>query len=337
MRLRRLGTQVDAGIVVGFSGGADSLALAAVLARIAGVEPISVTLVHVDHALRPESGRDAEACRELARALGLPIVVAKLPRELRQWHAHVGVEEAARRERYVALADAAASVGASLVAVAHHLQDQAETVLLHLLRGAGLTGASAMAEHSQTAIPWWRADPSVPVRTIDVWRPFLNEDRHTVRSYAAATGLTPVEDASNDDRAFRRNRVRAEVLPLLEDLFPGAARALARYAEIAGDEDRLLIAFAADAGTRTILDDGRLDRRALSREHPAMQRRVIRRWLRDGGVPTEVSLDRIDSLRAMSLDAGGKRTVEMVDGWTVVVDGVAAEIGRPIAGTSDRH
>src|SRR5262249_20892404 len=243
----RVGLPTGSGITVGFSGGADSLALAAVLARLAPVAAVRVWLVHVDHGLRPDSAGEAEACGRLARELGLPVVSVGLWSELLERHGGVGIEEAARRERYVALARAAEINRSAMIATAHHRDDQAETVLLHLLRGAGLHGASGMAELSRIAVPWWETRPRREPPAIDLWRPFLDESRGVVRAYARETGLTPVEDPSNDEPRFRRNRIRHEVMPLLEHVSPGAEAALARYARIAREEDALLDALADQA------------------------------------------------------------------------------------------
>src|SRR5205823_6991315 len=139
-----------------------------------------------------ESSADAAACRRLAVELGLPLIEVPLSPGLPERHPGVGVEEAARRERYVALAQAAQDVGSAVVAVAHHREDQAETVLLHLLRGAGLSGATGMAEMSRLTVPWWKPRADRESRTIDLWRPFLDEPRSTVRGYADATGLKPI-------------------------------------------------------------------------------------------------------------------------------------------------
>jgi tRNA(Ile)-lysidine synthetase-like protein len=318
-RLKRVGLPPDAGITVGFSGGADSLALAAVLARLAPVAAVEVSLVHVDHGLRPASAEDAEACARLARALGLPLLPVRLRSESLERHGGVGIEEAARRERYVALAGEARISGSPVVATAHHRDDQAETVLLHLLRGSGLHGASGMAELSRFTVPWWDTRPGDEGTTIDLWRPFLDEPRETVRAYARATGLMAVEDPSNDEPRFRRNRIRHEVMPLLEDVSPGAAGALTRYARIAREEDDLLDAIAIETLARATPVDSSLNLDALSREHPAIRRRMVLRWLHRFGVPDEIALDRIDAvLDAVARRHGGSR-VEIGGGWSVHV------------------
>jgi tRNA(Ile)-lysidine synthetase-like protein len=334
-RLKRVGLHPGAGVTVGFSGGADSLALAAVLARLAPVVAVRVSLVHVDHGLRLESAGDADACERLAEALRLPFVAVRLPVGLVERHAGVGVEEAARRERYVALAREAEVNGSAILAVAHHRDDQAETVLLHLLRGAGLSGASGMAELSRMTVPWWEAPRDGESRTIQLWRPFLDEPRATVRDYAIGTGLAPSEDATNDEGRFRRNRLRHEVMPLLQSISPGADAALARYARIARAEDGVLEAMSDQALARAARVDSTLSMRALSEEHPAIRRRVVLAWLRGFGVPDEVALERIDGvLDAVERRRGGCR-IEIGGGWSVLVGRGALSVRAPAEDNDD--
>lgn len=327
-RLKRLELPAAARIVVGFSGGPDSLALAAVLARLQHVSGVKVLLVHVDHGLRPESAGDAVHCRRLAAGLGLPVVAVRLAADIQRLHPGVGVEEAARRERYVALADQAAVHGAMVVAIAHHEEDQAETVLLHLLRGAGLSGAVAMAESVRLTVPWWKSSTSREPTSVHVWRPLLNEPRQIVRDYADETGLRALHDPTNDDSRFRRNRIRHEALPMLRAIDSGADAALARYARVAGEEDSLLRVFAENARIRSTRADGRLDIETLTGEHLAVQRRVVRAWLEQSGATGELSLERVDSVLAAASERRGNSRIEIGDGWTVAVSEGTLKVSR---------
>ncbi|MDP9363337.1 MAG: tRNA lysidine(34) synthetase TilS, partial [Chloroflexota bacterium] len=256
-------------VVVGFSGGADSLALAAALGRVCPRLGLVVRLAHVDHALRDISLQEQEQARGLAAALGLPFAGLRVAGDPQAIHPGVGLEEAARRERYrlltsavkggkvawdVAAKDASPSIRPSgldldadaapaLLALAHHEADQAETVLLHLLRGAGLAGAAGMAERAEQTVPWWEDSSAAPIR-LTLWRPLLAEPRTVVRAYAAGLGLAWVEDPSNEDCSLRRNALRREALPILERISPGATAALARYGRTAADDDAALEALA---------------------------------------------------------------------------------------------
>ena len=322
-RWRSLGCPRGTTVVVGFSGGADSLALAAALGQIAAAGGARPFLVHVDHRLRDGSASEQHAAGALAAALALPFRGVRLRGDVRLIHPGVGVEEAARRERYAALAGVAAEFGGAPLALAHHEEDQAETVLLHLLRGAGLAGAVGMAERSALTVPWWDGGTQEHGVRLDLWRPFLPEPRSVVRAYAAGLGLAPVDDPSNRDAAPRRNALRQEALPLLEAIAPGAAAALARFGRLAADDDAVLERVAATALARAATPDGGLRAVALGQEPRAVARRVVRRWLNDrarGSVPTA---DRVDAVLALAARGEGQRYVEIGEGWSVrLVGGV---------------
>ena len=251
------------------SGGADSLALL-VLAVEAGCR---VTAVHVDHGLRPGSEAEAGVVEAAAARFG-----ASFRRERVRVEPGPNLEARARAARYAVLPPD--------VLTGHTADDQAETVLLNLLRGAGLDGLAGMAPEGH---------------------PLLALRRTETRALVAACGLIPVEDPSNADPAFRRNRVRAEVLPLL-DAVAGrdVAALLARQAALLRDEAALLDALAAaidptDAG-------------ALAAAPPPLARRAVRRWLTDGQdhPPDAATVERVLAVarnEAKGADIGGGRRV----------------------------
>ncbi len=308
-------------IAVGFSGGRDSLALAAALGWVQaslGVEPV---LVHVDHQLRPSSGDEATRAAELAESLELEFQAVRVSTPPTDIHSGVGVEEAARRERYQCLFEVAACFGARAVATAHHRGDQAETVLLHLLRGSGVHGAGAMAERSAPPFP----DPGSP-RDISpenqgirawLWRPLLNEPREVIEAYVATLGLVPVEDPSNSDTALRRNALRHDVFPVLETHFPGAASALARYAALAAEDDRALQALALPVLRAAVDPGGRLVAASLRGQPPAVQRRVIRGWLEEATNANWLSAERTDAVLLLAQSRQSGPALEIGEGWTV--------------------
>lgn len=339
-RARALDCPAGTAVVVGFSGGADSLALAAALGRVAAKARLRPLLAHVDHALRDISQKEQETAREVAAALRLPFRALRVSDRVRQWHPGVGLEEAARRERYRLLAatanEAATGSGRGVIALAHHASDQAETVLLHLLRGAGLTGAGGMAERVERVVPWWEvrngqedgAEPAAPPASVVVWRPFVAETGATVRAYAAGLGVAPIEDPSNRDRRFRRNALRHEALPMLERIAPGATEALARFGRLAAEEDAALEALAETVVARGIRPDGSLRLAALAAKPVAIRRRAVRRWLRERTGYRGATADRTEALLRM-IDAGdGGRQVEIGEGWTVRSGGGAIRVGR---------
>lgn len=212
--LERLPADGDPAALVGLSGGADSLALAAAVAFEApklGFRPVAVV---VDHALQPDSAAVADAAATAARELGLAASVVRV-----EVSGDGGPEAAARAARYAALAVAARAQRAAAVLVAHTLDDQAETVLLGLARGSGAASLQGMAEIAD-------------LDGVPLVRPLLAVRRETTRAACTADGLAPWDDPHNTDPRFARVRVRETVLPVLEvELGPGVAEALARTAE----------------------------------------------------------------------------------------------------------
>lgn len=209
-----LGTiPADATLIVALSGGADSLALAAATAFEAPKHGLRAVSVTVDHGLQDGSADAAAAAAGVAIALGLEARVVRVDVD-----GSGGPEAAARDARYRALRDVARQEGAAAILTGHTLDDQAETVLLGLARGAGAASLQAMA-------------PSAESDGIELLRPLLGVRRTTTRAACAAQNLSPWDDPHNSDPRFARVRVRERVLPVLEaELGPGVAEALARTA-----------------------------------------------------------------------------------------------------------
>jgi tRNA(Ile)-lysidine synthetase-like protein len=314
-RARSAGFRRGDDLVVGFSGGPDSLALAAALRwprQALGIEP---HLVHVDHRLRAASAAEAQQAVALGRALGLEVRVVRLAASPTRRHPGVGMEEAARRERYRSLFTVADELGARAVVTAHHEQDQAETVLLHLLRGGGVHGAAGMGEHTRPPLPRDDISPEIDNR-IWLWRPLLQESRAAIDDYVAHLGLEPVADPSNDDLTPRRNVVRHDILPRLQAQFPGAVAALSRYAVLAAEDDRVLHDLAARALAGAVVD-GALPIARVRAQPVALQRRMTRLWLQEWARSVEVSANRIEAILELVRVGRGGRAVEIGEGWTV--------------------
>lgn len=271
-------------VVVACSGGPDSVALL-VLAADAGLAPVAV---HVDHGLRAGSAADVEVVRDAADALGVPwrsvrVAVGAGP----------NLEARAREARYAALLVAREDLGATAILVAHTADDQAETVLLNVLRGAASAGLSGM-----------------PPRRGVIVRPLLHLRRADVRGVVAARGLATVEDPTNSDVRWRRAWIRHEVLPMLgegsqRDLVP----VLARQAELLRAESDLLDQLGdellAEAGHDTP------STRVLCAAPLAIARRALRRWL---GAPPP-SADEVE--RVLSVVAGTRVAAELGGGRRV--------------------
>jgi tRNA(Ile)-lysidine synthase len=312
-------------IVVGFSGGRDSLALAAALRWAEKKLGIEVLLVHVDHGLRESSGEEAEQAEALAGAIGRELRVERVHSTLTQLRSGVGMEEGARRARYAILFAVAGEVDAHAVATAHHERDQAETVLLHLLRGGGLHGAAAMRERSPA--PVLSHDISQEV-FLWLWRPLLSESREAIEDYVSLLRLTPVDDPSNEDIAVRRNFLRHEILPRLEERFPGAVASLSRYAKLAAEDDRVLADLAAELLVDAVDSSGTLQAAKLREQPLAMRRRMVRQWLEAMIGSAMLAANRTDAIVELAGARRGGRAVEVGEGWMVRVARGALRLER---------
>lgn len=274
------------------SGGPDSLALL-VLARAAG---LAVTAVHVDHGLRSGSGDEAAVVADVASRCG-----AAFRAERVALAAGPNLEARARAARYGVLPPD--------VLTGHTADDRAETVLLHLLRGAGPTGAVGM-----------RRSPR---------RPLLDLRRaHTV-ALCAALGLVPVQDPSNRDPAFRRNRVRHELLPLLADIGDrDPVPVLVRQADLFAEVDDHLAEAAGPLDPTSARD--------LAAAPPALARVALRAWLRAAGVGDGYGADAASVARVLAV-ARGEAVATEVGGWRVARSGGRLSVAPPGAWQDAGH
>jgi tRNA(Ile)-lysidine synthase len=285
-------------IAVGLSGGRDSMALLDALAAAAPAHGIVVSAVHVDHGLSPHARAWSDFCAAECARRRVPLTVepVNVSRTARS-----GIEAAARAARYLVYD----GVAADAVALAHHADDQAETLLLQLVRGAGPHGLAAM--------PMLRVRSGMPA----LLRPFLALPRRTIDAYARARGLAFVDDESNADVALRRNFLRHELLPRLAAVFPGCPATLARAAlhqaeaallcdELAAIDAREALAIDADAGET-------LDRRtfgALAATAPHRARNVLRWFLRRHGLRAP-SAARLAAMQRQLVAAAGDARVRL--------------------------
>jgi tRNA(Ile)-lysidine synthase len=270
-------------LVVGLSGGADSVALLDALASLRRRRGFRVVAAHLDHGLRPGSGDDAAFCAELCRTLDVPLRSGAADVRARAARERGGLEQAARRERYAFLRAVRDEEKAAAIAVAHTRDDQAETLLLRLLRGAGATGLGGMRP-----------------RSADVVRPLLAVSRQEVLAHLRERGLAWREDPSNADTVHRRNRVRHELLPYLEERFnPGIRAALARTASVLADEAAHLRVEAEALLARIAREEGGallLARVPLAEAPTAVARAAIRQSLLRAGGLAQVGALHVDRI-----------------------------------------
>jgi tRNA(Ile)-lysidine synthase len=297
-------------ILVAVSGGVDSVALAHALREISERWALELAIGHVNHGLR---GADAEADQALVEALGVKLGLAALVERVAPHAARCGgtsrdrpsLQEAARTLRYAALARMAGRVGAECIATAHHADDQAETLLLRLLRGTGPDGLAGIPERSPDG---------------GIVRPLLAATRAEIERFAAGRGLVWREDASNASPRYARNRLRRDWLPGLAQAFnPRLLRALAGLAEAQRrDSEWLEAAVAAEAAERFTMDGEwlRIDLEGWRQLPESLSLRLARQALRRcgaGRLAARVHLARIDAL----LRSGARRASELPGGLSL--------------------
>lgn len=283
-------------VLAAVSGGADSVALLWALCRMRPRAGFSLIAAHVDHGMRPESGEDAAFVSALCRRMDVPCRVVSV--QVR------GGEDAARDARYAALAAVYAQEQAQALALAHHRRDQAETLLLHLCRGSGMTGLCGMRE--------WSMRPLGSGQTLRLWRPLLMQAPETLRDLLREEGLPWREDQTNSQDAYLRNYLRHQVLPRLSSRIPGAEEAMGRAALVLQDEeDYLSGTCSAFLNANACLQPPciflmRIPFLAL---HPALQRRVLR-------MISPVALDYVLTQRALALAPG--EWLNLPGGWRLL-------------------
>jgi tRNA(Ile)-lysidine synthase len=269
VRRRALWTSDDR-VAAAVSGGSDSVALVRVLTELSAAGAVQLAgIIHVNHGLRgAESDGDEAFCRCLAVVLAPPIDVSHVDVAAHARRERRSLEASARELRYAAFDAAARRLSATVVATGHTADDQAETVLLRLFRGAGLRGASAIR---------WRRGLYA--------RPLLDERRAVLRRALSDAGAAFRDDSSNLDLSIPRNRLRHGLMAGMDVEWPGAVSALARFGELAADDEAMLAAQADASGARILSGPGgvELNRGLLVALPVAIGRRVIRSAIEDAG------------------------------------------------------
>nr|WP_320146437.1 tRNA lysidine(34) synthetase TilS [uncultured Anaeromusa sp.] len=295
-------------VLVACSGGPDSLALVHVLQRLALERGFRLAVAHVDHCFRGEASVAderfvAEFCRE--RQLSYQAVAIDVPGYLRENGG--SPQDVARRLRYQWLRETASSLGAAYIALGHHADDQAETFLLHLLRGAGAEGLAAMAEQEALLV-----------------RPFLQVRRREIETYCSEQGLRPRLDASNLKDKYLRNRIRHHLLPDLNTYNSEIVPALTRTADIIREEHDFVRQEALKAQERCVLwreNFCQVRLLAFSEYHPAVQRELWRQVLeKKRGALTGICFVHVENLLKLASDGRLGAVQVLPGGWQVRKD-----------------
>lgn len=306
--LRDCGVRSTDTVLVGLSGGADSVALTHALCRLRDEGGIfSVYAAHFNHGIRGEAADEDEAfCRALCKALSVELLVERADVVAVAAQERQSLELAARTLRYAFLRKAAKLVGADCIMTAHHRDDQAETLLLHLLRGAGTGGLAGMR-----------------ARNGDLARPLLSVSRRQIEAYLAENGLLHREDATNASLEQTRNRIRHELLPLLETFNPNAAQSLCKTARLCAQDDAFLNQLA-DQALQSAAGGGGFDRARLACQPPSVRARAVRRMLWPSDSVTEADIRRVTEL----LCAQTGTVIELSGGRSAWVDSGRVYLGR---------
>ena len=300
--LKRAGVGSGASILVALSGGGDSVALTHALIELRDQLGLKIAGAHLNHRMRgTESDRDEEFVSAMCSRVGIELTVERADGLL---ESVANIEERARDARREFLDRAADRLGADFIALGHNRDDQAETVLMRLMRGAGAAGLAAMAERG-------------PGRLI---RPMLTVSRAEIRDYLNARAIAFVEDSTNESRDFLRNRIRHDLMPMLErDYAPGVAGRLVALADEMRSLDELVAAIAANelAAMRTRGAHGAaLDIARFSALNRAVQAGVIRQFLAERiGSLRKISRTHIEAIRRLVLEGGPSDSMDIRGGW----------------------
>jgi tRNA(Ile)-lysidine synthase len=294
-------------LVVAVSGGADSLALLVALRALAKRRRWRLVVAHMDHGIRGAASRaDALFVAALARRWRIPMRSGRCNVPLRARRRGRSLEAVAREVRYDFLACVAREAGADAVVTAHTADDQAETVLMNVCRGSGMTGLGGIPP-----VGSWRG--------IRVVRPLLGVGHAELTASLERCGVSWREDETNADTRFTRNRVRRQVIPLLTRIVnPSVRDALCRLATLCRDDAELLDTMAGQCLRRAALPDGSLSVAAVVRDAVAVRRRVARRWLVSRGVSAQaLNYDCLARCEVLLKSRQGSATVPL-DGGAIV-------------------
>ncbi|QHW32132.1 tRNA lysidine(34) synthetase TilS [Paenibacillus rhizovicinus] len=283
-------------VVVAVSGGPDSMALLHLLHRLSGRERLSLVAAHVDHGFRgEESAREAESVRQFSAALGIPCESTYIDMPAYIEESRMNSQAASREKRYAFLHGVAHTYGAARIALAHHADDQAETVLMRVVRGTGLGGLAG--------IPISRFE-----KNVELIRPLLRKYKADILRYCDLWAIPYSQDSSNGQRHYFRNLVRLDILPYLSAFNPQLPQSLVRLAELAAAEDDWLAQETKAVYERHVLphrEGCQLNRKALLGLHVALQRRLIKLILNYIGLETEsTSFDSIETIRHAASERG---------------------------------
>lgn len=305
--------------LIGLSGGADSTALLTMLLPAVRDGKIRLEAIHVNHGLRgSEADEDEEFCRALCEREGVPLTAFRADLKGRK------DEAAAREARYAAFRSRYKGIRADGLILAHNADDQAETYLMRLLRGAGPDGLACMKPEEHTA-------------GMRILRPMLSLRREEIRSALRADGIPWREDSTNTDTAYLRNRIRQELIPVMTRISGTAVEKICSAAAFADEDNRALNALS-EAILKRISDGRTLDAEALAGEPAAIRKRTLRTWWQEQGPALQehtLSAAQTEALEGLLHAARGKinlpgETHAVRDGKYLFLTGMEAPAPEPV-------
>ncbi|PAV39535.1 tRNA lysidine(34) synthetase TilS [Megasphaera sp. ASD88] len=281
-------------ILIACSGGPDSLALLDILARLRPAYDLRLAVCYVHHGIREAADEEVPFVRQEAEKRACPFICRRTDVPALAAQERASLEAVGRRERYRLLREEKDRLGAAAIAVAHHQDDQAETVLLHLLRGSGLAGLGAMRPQAG-----------------DVVRPLLGITRGEIDAYVKERNLTPRHDETNDSVQFTRNRIRLELLPALRQYNPSVVGDLNRLAQIAQAEDDCMAQWASrlyEAHVRPCPGGAGVEKKWFLSQPAALQRRLVRLLCRNAtGTERDIPFHYVETIRELACKGAGKQ------------------------------
>ena len=289
-------------ILIGVSGGPDSVALLHILNSLSGKLGFSLFIAHLDHMLRKDSIKDAEFVKKLSRELKIPLVAGRV--NVKALAKNNSIEEAARNARFAFFFKAARKIRANKIALAHNLDDQAETVLMRVLRGTGLNGISGIL-------------PKRKISGYEVIRPLLEVKRSEIETYLKNNKIRARQDRSNLKDIYFRNKIRNNLLPLLEnDYSPNLKELLANLAENSASDYQFLELMAAKTmkGAKT-----KFNLKKLAKLHISMQRMLFRRAISNlQGNTRRITFQHIREIEDLILNRPQNSIVDLPKGISVI-------------------
>ncbi len=296
----------DDTVVVGFSGGADSVSLLYVLLQLKNEFNLNLIGAHVNHGIRgEEADRDENFCREFCLKYGIRFESLKVNVPLLARENSMSEEEYGRKVRYDFFSSLAGESGK--IATAHNLNDSVETLLFNLARGTSGKGAC-----------------SIPAVRGNIIRPLIETPREEIESFCEENSLQYVTDSTNFENEYSRNKIRNVVIPALKEINPSAVYAVARYIESAKQDEELLSAITEE-NYKSCLADGKLSEDKLSGLASGMKRRIVAKFL-SANTKSDVSAKNIDDIVSLigtdkSVNSAGGIKIQSRDGFLSVVNG----------------